>query len=143
MLEELQELVELHPRNNHNLCLSGGMTEIITMIFTHADKSIRRSACSIFSTAAQNNDEVQKFCSKLGCLNLTQLCDSEEDLALKEALFSSFSSFIKGHNFESKQQFIRDFDGLAFLTKIFINDYALRFRKKILALLMDLVMYDD
>ncbi len=119
------------------------MTEIITMIFTHTDKSIRRSACSIFSTAAQNNNEVQKFCSKLGCLNLTQLCDSEEDLALKEALFSSLSSFIKGHNFESKQQFIRDFDGLPFLTKIFINDYALRFRKKILALLMDLVMYDD
>jgi hypothetical protein len=35
LLTELQELVELHPRNNLNLCLSGGMIEIISLIFSH------------------------------------------------------------------------------------------------------------
>jgi len=52
MLEELQELVELHPRNNHNLCLSGGMVEVLGLIFSHPDNGIRKQACSIFSAAA-------------------------------------------------------------------------------------------
>jgi len=39
--------------------------------------------------------------------------------------------------------FIRDFDGLAFLTDLLCSDHALRFRKKILMLFGDLVQYDD
>jgi hypothetical protein len=42
LLAELQELVELHPRNNLNLCLSGGMTEILALIFSHPDKEVRK-----------------------------------------------------------------------------------------------------
>jgi hypothetical protein len=58
LLDELQELVELHPRNNHNLCLSGGMVDILGMIFSHPDKSIKRLCCSIFSAATSNNNVV-------------------------------------------------------------------------------------
>ena len=99
LLDELQELVELHPRNNHNLCLSGGMVDILGMILTHPDKSIKRLCCSIFSAATSNNNVVQEFSAKLGALNLTQQCNHEEDLQTKEALFSSLSSFVKSHNF--------------------------------------------
>ena len=35
LIEELTDLVELHPRNNLNLCLMGGMTEILCLIFSH------------------------------------------------------------------------------------------------------------
>lgn len=34
-LEELIDLVELHPRNNLNLCLSGGMSIVLSIIFNH------------------------------------------------------------------------------------------------------------
>lgn len=70
-LEELQELVELHPRNNLNLCLSGGMAEVLSLIVSHTDNKIRKLACSIFAAAVQNNGEVQKFAARLGALNLT------------------------------------------------------------------------
>lgn len=58
-MEEMLELVELHPRNNLNLCLSGGMVNILKLITTHEDKVVRAIACTIFSTANQNNEEVQ------------------------------------------------------------------------------------
>ncbi len=50
-LEELQELVELHPRNNLNLCLSGGMGEVLALIVSHTDTNVRKLACSIFAAA--------------------------------------------------------------------------------------------
>ena len=71
LLTELQELVELHPRNNLNLCLSGGMTEVMSLIFSHPDPNVRRLACSVLTAATANNSEVQKFAQKQGALNLT------------------------------------------------------------------------
>lgn len=118
LLEELQELVELHPRNNHNLCLSGGMTEILAMIFSHPSPDVKKRACSIFTTASSNNSEVQKFGAKAGALNLVSQVEAEQDLVIKEALFSALSSFIKAENFNAKRLFIRDFDGLAFMTRL-------------------------
>jgi hypothetical protein len=35
LLEELTDLAELHERNNLNLCLMGGMTELLSLIFSH------------------------------------------------------------------------------------------------------------
>ena len=40
--EELQELVELHPRNNYNLCLSGGMKTLLEIVRENPDAEIRR-----------------------------------------------------------------------------------------------------
>lgn len=71
MLDELVDLVELHPRNNMNLCLSGGMIEVLSMILSHPDEAIRKKSCSVFTTVVSNNKEVQDFASKLGALNLS------------------------------------------------------------------------
>ena len=38
-------------RNNYNLCLSGGMIEIMSLIFSHSNGQIRKLACSILSGA--------------------------------------------------------------------------------------------
>lgn len=35
VLEEMMELAELHARNNLNLCLMGGMNELLSIIFSH------------------------------------------------------------------------------------------------------------
>jgi hypothetical protein len=58
LIDELQELVELHPRNNINLCLTGGMQEIVAIILGYPDKNVRQQACTLFGAAAQNNKEV-------------------------------------------------------------------------------------
>jgi len=72
MLEELQELVELHPRNNLNLCLTGGMQEILAIILGYPDIETRKLACSIFTSASQNHKEVQEFSTKLGACNISK-----------------------------------------------------------------------
>ena len=90
----------------------------MSLIFSHPDTSVRRLACSVLTAATANNSEVQKFAQKQGALNLTQHFDQEKEPALKEAIFGSLSSFLKADNFESKRLFIRDYDGLAFLSRL-------------------------
>jgi len=119
------------------------MTEILALMMSHPNKGVRKMACSIFSSANQNNDKVQKFCTKLGALNLTHQIESEADVQVKEALFMSLSNLIKADHFEGKRLFIRDFDGLAFLNRLCIGDYSSRFQRKLLSLLNDLCTYDD
>lgn len=58
MLDELLELVELHPRSSLNLCLCGGMKTVMEIIFDNTKAEARKAACSIFSFAVQNNKEV-------------------------------------------------------------------------------------
>jgi len=43
------------------MCLSGGMVEILSLIFSHPDKQVKRLACSVLTAATSNNNEVQKF----------------------------------------------------------------------------------
>lgn len=62
---------------------------------------------------------------------------------MKEALFGSLASFLKADNFEGKRLFIRDFDGLAFLSRLVCENYTTRLHKRILQLLNDLLMNDD
>jgi len=50
-LEELLELVEIHPRSSLNLCLCGGMQTLIEIMFDHPNAQARKKACSIFSFA--------------------------------------------------------------------------------------------
>jgi|688.fasta_scaffold132530_2 hypothetical protein len=50
LLEELLDLVEMHPRSNLNFCLFGGLLELMSLIFSHPDDSIRKLACSILSS---------------------------------------------------------------------------------------------
>lgn len=57
-MDELQDLVEMHPRNNVNLCLSGGMNELLALALGHPDEGIRRAACFTVSSVCSNNKEV-------------------------------------------------------------------------------------
>ena len=58
LLEEMLDLVEMHPRSNLNFCLFGGLHELMSLIFSHPGDSIRKLACSILSSICQNNKEV-------------------------------------------------------------------------------------
>ena len=48
-LDELLELVELHPRSSLNICLCGGMKVVMEIMFDSKDRDARKLACSIFS----------------------------------------------------------------------------------------------
>ena len=119
------------------------MSEIMSLIFSHPDKRVRRLACSVLMAATANNSEVQRFAQKQGALNLTQHFDSEKDPVLREAIFGALSSFLKADNFDSKRLFIRDYDGLAFISKLVCEDLTLKLQKRVLQLLNDLLMNDD
>lgn len=46
----------------------------------------------------------------------------EEDMKNKEAVMGALSSFLRGDNFNSKQEFIKDLGGLQFLSAILTDD---------------------
>lgn len=58
LLEELTDLAELHPRNNLNLCLMGGMSELLCLIFSHESPSVRKTTCSLLTSIMMNNKQV-------------------------------------------------------------------------------------
>jgi len=55
MLEELIDLTELHERNNLNMCIYGGMTELLSLGLSYPNDEIRRSALGLISSASANN----------------------------------------------------------------------------------------
>jgi len=117
LLEELTDLVELHPRNNLNLCLMGGMTEVLAIIFSHDDDSVRKGACRVFSSVTTRNPDVQSFALKSGAINLASQLEREKTPQLREAVIGCLSSFLNASNFAGKRQYITDFNGLEQLSK--------------------------
>jgi hypothetical protein len=43
--------VELHERNNLNLCIMGGMFEVLALAFSYPNEEVRRNALSIVATS--------------------------------------------------------------------------------------------
>lgn len=58
LLEEMEDLAELHPRNNLNVCLMGGMSELLFLCFKHPSERVRRQTCVVFTAIVSNNIEV-------------------------------------------------------------------------------------
>jgi len=71
------DLVELHSRNNLNLCLMGGMTEILCLIFSHESDAVRKAACRVFGSVVSNNPDVQDFAARSGAINLAGQMERE------------------------------------------------------------------
>jgi len=106
LLEELVDLVELHPRNNLNLCLMGGMSEVLAIIFSHNNDAVRRTACRVFSSVTTRNTDVQNFAAKSGAINLANQLDRETTPQMREAVLGCLSSFLNAANFAGKRQYI-------------------------------------
>jgi len=52
LLDELQELLEANPENGKNLCLSGEMPTLLSVMMENQHCEMRRRACLIFSEIA-------------------------------------------------------------------------------------------
>jgi hypothetical protein len=96
------------------------MIKLIQLIASHPEPEVKIIACSIMSEATSDNKQVQEFVQKSGALNFTKLIENERIPRVKEAVFNALSSLIMGNNFESKRQFIIDFDGLNFLSNLVV-----------------------
>jgi len=117
-LEELTDLAELHPRNNLNLCLMGGMTELLSLILSHSSEDVRRTACSLLTSVLTNNRQVQEFASKSGAINLVGQFSQETNPAMKNSVFSCLTAWLRADNFEGKRRFISEQQGLEFLAQL-------------------------
>ena len=106
LVEECQDLVELHPRNNLNLCLMGGLTEILCMIFSHENETVRKAACRVLTTVCSNNPDVQDFANKAGTINLASQLEREKTPQMREAILGCLYAFLKGSNFSAKRLYI-------------------------------------
>ena len=58
LLEEMDELAEIHPRNNLNVCLMGGMSELLFLCFKHPSERVRRQTCVVLTAIVANNIQV-------------------------------------------------------------------------------------
>ncbi|CDW90103.1 armadillo beta-catenin repeat family protein [Stylonychia lemnae] len=144
-LEEILELVELHPRSGLNLCLCGGMKIVMEIMFDSKDKEARKLACSIFSFCVQNSKEVQTIVQKLGALNLMHQYIREELQSNKEAVIGALSQYLKGENFSGKMEFINDQSGLSFIKEALLACPQDQYRhsKKFLWVIYDFLLSDD
>lgn len=57
-MDQVQELIELHERNNLNLALMGGLHSVLEYMQRHPNKDVRKMACNTFTQVVQNNLEV-------------------------------------------------------------------------------------
>lgn len=145
-LEELIDLVELHPRNNLNLCIMGGMFELLSLGFSYPNDGVQRMALQIIASACSNNLPVQEFAAKSGAMNLIEKFCNEKNIKNKEATFSALSSFIRADNFQGKVKFIKEFNGLEFLASLLCDELAnesIRLYRKVILLINDLILNDD
>ena len=148
LLEELTDLAELHPRNNLNLCLMGGLTELLSLIFSHESDEVRGAACSLVTSIMTNNRQVQEFASKSGIINLVGQFDLENNISVKNKVFSCLTAWLKADNFEGKRRFLTEFQGLEFLARLVTQaamdaNFNPRLKVNIHRLVHDLVLNDD
>ncbi len=86
----------------------GGMTELLSLIFSHESSTVRKQSCQLLTSIMSNNRQVQEFASKSGAINLVSQFSKESTIPLKDAVFGSLASWIKADNFEGKRRFIND-----------------------------------
>lgn len=91
---------------------------------------------------------MQEFASKSGAINLVGQFDREENIAVKNAVFSCLTAWLKADNFEGKRRFLSEQQGLEFLTRLVLEaaseaNYNAKLRMNIHRLLHDLVLNDD
>ena len=72
--------------------------------------------------ALQLNREVQNFARRLGCLNLLNKYMEETNVKNREAIMGVISAFLRSQNMESKRDFLKDYQGLQFMSRAICED---------------------
>lgn len=69
----------------------------------------------------------------------------ETDIRNKESILGALSSFLRGDNFASKGEFLKDYNGLHFLVMILKDNktHSLRLMKRVYFLLYDFIINDS
>ena len=126
----------------------GGLTELLSLIFSHESDEVRGAACSLVTSIMTNNRQVQEFASKSGIINLVGQFDLENNISVKNKVFSCLTAWLKADNFEGKRRFLTEFQGLEFLARLVTQaamdaNFNPRLKVNIHRLVHDLVLNDD
>lgn len=141
LLEELQELIDIHPRNSLNLDKIGGFKILMDVMFNNEHAAVRRLAMMVFGLVVQNNNEMQETAYRYGGLQLMYQYVKEEDPKNKEQVIGAFSSLIRSSITALKAEFFSEMKGLDWLKQIILDKkVSKRTLKKVYFLLYDLIV---
>lgn len=141
LLEEMQELLDSLDKGSL-LYKIGGHIPLLKIIFYSKYPEDRILALQVLSSANQNDAYVQNESINSGALELAELILKETDMRVRENMFSTISSIIRGENLEAKRIFIR-IGGLQTLCTLLAEEPSQRLRNKVNTLLRDLIYYDS
>eukprot|EP00343_Euplotes_focardii_P007816 CAMPEP_0205819472 /NCGR_PEP_ID=MMETSP0206-20130828/1858_1 /ASSEMBLY_ACC=CAM_ASM_000279 /TAXON_ID=36767 /ORGANISM="Euplotes focardii, Strain TN1" /LENGTH=342 /DNA_ID=CAMNT_0053113109 /DNA_START=6 /DNA_END=1034 /DNA_ORIENTATION=- len=140
-LEELEELIDIHPRNSVNLERSGGFKLLMDTMLNNNNGGVRRLAMRVFGSAVQNTSEMQAVAHTHGGLKLMYQYIKESDEKNKEQVIGALSSLIRTSEAAIKSEFFREMEGLDWLRQIILDENtSKRTLKKVYFLLYDLIV---
>ena len=127
-----------------------GLELVFKIIFDGSFSArIQNSACLIASECLRNEHRIQLQCLHYGAFNILNLILKATDIKNKRrlasltsgALFNVISALVKGLYLTVKRRFI-DIDGIHFIVHLLQSETDPTFRKKLIAVLDDLALYD-
>ena len=142
ILHELMSIID-NPELARNFVNSGGILHLVRCMLGSRYVSVRKMSAQIFSSATQNNPDVQRDAHGLGVLQgLMEALVQETDVQTKEAYMSSLSALVRGEFEDARQDFIQR-NGLSFIHDIILTPISLRIVKRSLLLVINLFYYDQ
>lgn len=140
-LEEIHSLIE-NLEAARNLVKVGGLAHLVKCMIGSTYPEVRKKCAAIFTSAVQQNPEVQKAAQDVDALSgILGRIQCETDLLLKEQYVSALSSLVRGGVTSIIQEFL-DKEGLQLILNLLSSRESLRIVKKITLLLSDLFYQD-
>lgn len=141
ILNELMSIID-NPELARNFVNCGGVMHLVRCMLGSRYTSVRRMSSLIFSSATQNNPEVQSYAHSQGVLEgLMEAIRREADIQTKESYVSSLSALVRGEFELARSEFIQR-NGLELLQSIILDPVSPRIIKKALLLTINLFYYD-
>ncbi|CAI2371665.1 unnamed protein product [Moneuplotes crassus] len=140
-LDELYEIIDIHPRNSTNLDQAGGFKLLMDTMLNNTHEKVRKLSMEIFAAIVQNNSEMQAIAYKYGGLNLMYKYVDEQSDKNKEQVLGALSSLLRTSVAEIKAEFFKEMKGLDWIKQIILEpETTKRALKKIFFLLYDLIV---
>lgn len=143
-MEELDELIDLHPVNALNLHRMGGFKLLMQIMLLNPTNSVRRQALKIFAGAVQNNKELQEVAFEMGGLELLFSYAHEKDPKNKDSIIGALSSLLRTTLNSIKSDFMNRMEGVQWLRQVLLDPTTTaKTIRKVAFLLFDLMVKES
>lgn len=139
--EEIHSMID-NLEAARNLVKIGGLTHLVKCMIGSTYPEVRKKCAAIFTSAVQQNPEVQKAAQDADALTgIMERINCETDLAHKEQYVSALSSLVRGGVISITTEFLQK-EGLQLIQSLLSSRESLRIVKKTTLLLSDLFYQD-